>query len=181
MTGLDPHRPSAAVPPGARSRWLKPALIASLALNLLVAGTVIGFAVTDPEPGPPSGRDRVEVGFGPYTLALSKAERRAIREEFARRGPGMHDIRREMEADTRRVLAALRAQPFDPAEATAAFDIQKARARDGFELGYAILTDRILQMDEAARLAFADRLEEALTRPRGWKPEDRPDPPAAPD
>lgn len=177
MTDGDLHRP--AVPPAARSRWLKPALIASLALNLLVAGTVIGFAVTDPKPAP--GRDRVEVGFGPYTLALTKAERRAIREEFARRGPSMHDIRREMEADTRRVLAALRAQPFDPAEATAAFDIQKARARDGFELGYAILTDRILQMDEAARLAFADRLEEALTRPRGWKPEDRPDPPAAPD
>ena len=57
------------------SRWLKPVLMASVALNLAIAGLVLGAWLGD---GPRKGLPR-DLSFGPFSEALGDQDRRALR------------------------------------------------------------------------------------------------------
>jgi uncharacterized membrane protein len=139
-----------------RTRWLKIALVVSLALNLAVAGLVAGAALKGrPDPG----RD----GLWPYSRALPEPYRgdlmRALR---ASRRDWIAD--REALGSTRAELAAaLVAEPFD---ADAVADLL-ARQRDRFtalaDRGAALLVAQIARMSPEERRAYAAELE----RPRG--------------
>lgn len=139
---------------------VKALLIVSLALNLLVAGLVAGAWLRDGRPG---GRDR-DPGFGPFGEALSDADRRELRRAFMARMPEMRENRAALRADMQGVVTALRAEPFDAAALSAAMDAALARMAGRIEVGQELLVDRITAMDEAERVAFADRLEAALKR-----------------
>lgn len=156
------------VPPGgdpgkaAAPRWMKAVLAASLAVNLAVAGLVIGAVLKD---GPPHraamGQD---FGFGPFTEALSKPDREALRHAFLEAAPEFRDQRRQSRADFESILAALRAVPFDPAGLRVLLDAQHARMISRFQIGLTLIYDRITAMTPEDRAAFADRLEEGLKR-----------------
>jgi Heavy-metal resistance len=57
--------------PRAPGRWMRVALVLSLAVNLLVAGMAVGVALRG---GPPETAVR-DLGFGPFAAALSPADR----------------------------------------------------------------------------------------------------------
>ncbi len=155
-----PVTPVPALP--AAPRWMKVALAASLAVNLGVAGLVIGSVLKD---GPPHraamGQD---FGFGPFTDALSKDDREALRQSFLTAAPEFRDQRRQTRADFDGLLSALRAVPFDAPGLRTLLDAQHTRAMSRFEIGRTLIYDRIAAMTPEARAAFADRLEEALKR-----------------
>lgn len=149
----------------APGRGLKIALAISLALNLAVAGIVGGTLLGGLRPSPPP--EVRDLGFGPFGRALSPDDRAALRRAFLAEAPDMRGMRREMRADLADLLGALRAVPFDAAALRAAFDAQDARARERLDLGQRLLADRLIAMTDPERAAFADRLQDVLTRGPG--------------
>jgi len=74
----------------------------------------------------------------------------------------MHKL---MRADFDRLLTVLRSEPYDAAAAAEVIAAQRERARNGFELGQDLLLERLATLRPEERLAFADRLEQVLSRP----------------
>lgn len=170
MTGPGALPPSPGVPPPAAGPaaprtplWVRIALVASLALNLAVLGLVAGAALRGDRhhQRPPAIAD---VGFGPFTEALSREDRAALRRAFIARSDGLKGMRAEMRADMEAFAAAITAEPFDPAAAAAVLSGQKARIDSRIALGQELLIDRLSGMSPAERAAFAARLKDGLGR-----------------
>jgi uncharacterized membrane protein len=141
-------------------RWL---LIASLGLNLLVVGVVVGHVVS----GPPGGRPSVEIALGPFARALSPDDRRAILRGLMDRADTGEMRRADRAADLGRLAAALRAEPFDRDAVAALMAEQRDKVR-GLETAVeeAVL-DRLATMTAEERAGFADRLESEIGRGDG--------------
>jgi uncharacterized membrane protein len=152
------------VPPGSETaaartgRWVKVVLAVSLALNLAVAGLALGAWLQE---GPGRGMPR-GLSFGPFSEALSPDDKRALRQALTERAPDMRGDHQAARADMEAVLTALRADPFDPAGLTAALAQVEARLAGRLTLGRSLIESRLLEMTDADRQAFADRLERTL-------------------
>lgn len=154
------------IPKQAAGRGLRIALAVSVALNLAVAGMFAGSLLKDHEDGGPRGVR--EIGFGPFSEALSREDRRALRANLMAKMPEMRLARREARQDAQNLLAVLRATPFDPAQLTALLEAQRARMAGRFEVGQELMRDLLVGMTPEARQAFADRLEKRLQHdPKG--------------
>ena len=154
--GVDPIQ-SAPARSGA-GRGFKIAFAISVALNLAVAGLVAGAWIRDGGPGG-FGRD---LSLGPFSEALSREDRRAIREEILANREAFAEGRRAAKAEFDTLLAALRADPFDPGAVDAALGAIVARNAGRLDKAKDLLEARIVDMAPEDRLAFADRLEGAL-------------------
>lgn len=153
--------------PAKPGRGLRLALGLSLALNLLFVGIVAGALLRD---GPMSRAAAVrELGFGPFSEALTRDDRKALRQALFDRAPEMRDSRKRMRAEMAAFLGALRADPFDPATLSALMEDQRNRLAAQLVLGQEILADHIAAMTPAARADFADRLEHGLRHHDGGK------------
>jgi uncharacterized membrane protein len=149
--------------------WLKVVLFASLALNLAVAGLVIGAAVNY---GPRDGHrpPRVDMMMGPYTHALSPKDRRAIGEQLRHEYRAERPSRAEIRAQFDKVLVALRAQPFDAATVEKLLKHQLEVGLERQAIGQRLLLQRLADMSEAERIEFAQRLEDGLNKRKGPEP-----------
>jgi uncharacterized membrane protein len=154
MTDQTP--PSAA--PVTNARWLKPALIVSVALNLAVAGLVLGAWLGD---GPRRGMPR-DMSFGPFSEALSDQDRRELRKALMDRAGEFRSSRDAARAEFETLLAALRADPFDPDAMKSALAAIETRNAERLQLGRSLIETRLIQMSAEDRQAFADRLERGL-------------------
>jgi uncharacterized membrane protein len=156
MTDLPPVAPAAAPRLSRRIRWL---LIGSLALNLLVVGAVAGVALRlaggDRMP-PPAERS---LGFGPWSGGLERSDYRALRKGFEASGQDLRDMRRAERADRAALVAALRADPFDPKALDDVAARMQARTLARLDLGQQLIRGHVLAMTPDQRRAFADRLD----------------------
>jgi uncharacterized membrane protein len=144
--------------PSAPSRGLKFALVVSVALNLAVAGLVAGaWLGKDHHKGMPR-----DISFGPFSEALSKEDRRALRAALAARASALQTTRDAVRTDFETLLAALRAEPFDPEALKTAFSAIEDRNAERVGLGRSLLEEHLVSMSAAKRLAFAERLEKGL-------------------
>lgn len=152
----------------APGKGLRIALAVSVALNLAVAGVAAGAMLKG---GPDGGRMEMgrELGFGPFTEALSRDDRRALREALVSKAPELRDNRRQRGQDAQEVLATLRADPFAPDALTAVMDAQQRRMESQLQLGQDLLREFLISMSPEARAAFADRLEQRLRPDRDFK------------
>lgn len=150
----------------APGRGLRIALAVSVALNLAVAGMAVG-AFLHGHDGDMGVR---EIGFGPFSEALSREDRQALRKALMAKVPAMRQARQEVQQDTQALLAALRATPFDEAQLTLVLETQRSRMAARLDVGQGLMRDFLLAMPPEARLAFADRLEARLRH--GGKPDD---------
>jgi hypothetical protein len=151
----DPTLPPAPPPaaPAKPGRGLRIALAVSLALNLGVAGLVGGMILHG---GPRMHGDMVrDMGFGPFDEVLRPEDRDALRKGLQQRAGD---------------LAALRADPFDPAGLTAALDGQRQHLADRLSLGSGLIRDFLLALPQEDRLDFADRLEARMKHGRDAPP-----------
>lgn len=146
-------------------RWTKVILAVSLAFNLLVVGAVAGAVVSGGKwrhHGPP----RLEAMGGPLTRALSQEDRRAIGREilktYGRDGAGRARHREEFE----RLVEAIRATPFDRAAAESRLASIRGMFQERLALGQTLLLDRLEEMSDDERAAYADRLMEKGKRRR---------------
>ena len=151
-------KPAAA--PRSASKKIRIALILSLAANLLFAGLIVGAMVAGHRRGQMMARD---VGFGPLTAALTREDRRALRESFLQAAPDRGAARAATDADFTALVQALKADPWDQAAAEAALQRQGARSQARLEQGRGILMAHIAAMTAAERRDFAARIEAALS------------------
>lgn len=148
------------VRPTRSGRGLRWALGISLALNLAVVGMVAGAMLRD-GPGMRGAMVR-DLGFGPFTEALSREDRRALRQALFERAPEIRQARQQRQEDLQALVAILRAEPFDAAALAAAMAEQEARMVGQLRLGQTVLQERIAAMTPEARRGFAERLEDGL-------------------
>jgi uncharacterized membrane protein len=150
------------VPPSGAPRWMKVLLAVSLALNLGVLGLVGGAALRGAgDRGRPDVRD---IGFGPFSDALSPQDRQELRRAFLRDGGNPREMRRLMRSEVGTLLQVLRTEPLQEAELRAAFSQFQLRGQERLDLGQRLLADRIIAMSPDDRARFADRLEEVMAR-----------------
>ena len=159
--GPEPDRPGTDHSPV--SRWVRVLLVGSLILNLLFIGSVAGMAFGHwgRGDGPFAGRQGgPDPGFGPFSDALTREDRQALKRELARKVPDMRRMRDEMDGDLATVAATLRSETFDEAALRAALAQMRGRFQARMDIGADLLVGRLAQMSPAERRAFADRLEE---------------------
>ncbi len=136
-------------------KGLRIALAVSVALNLAVAGMAAGSFLHD-RGGPAGVR---ELGFGPFTEALSREDKVALRRSLVAKLPEMRQARHEVMQDSQDLLTASRAEPFVEANLTAVMEAQRNRMAQRLEVGQGLMRDLLLAMTPEARRAFADRLD----------------------
>lgn len=148
-------------------RWMRLLLAVSLAINLLVAGLVLGAVL---RAGGLHGAERAEgpppslrsLGLTPFYMALDPEDRHKLRDEARARSGSFRESREALRARFAAMLAALKAEPFD---AGALRDIARQQREAGMRwqaLGDDILMARIAAMSPAERAAYADRLEKSF-------------------
>ncbi|MFD0978313.1 periplasmic heavy metal sensor [Tropicimonas aquimaris] len=159
------NSPTPATPQNApRSRlWLRVLLFVSLALNLAVAGVVLGTVlqvrkVEDARP------DRItrELGLGPFLFALDEENRKALRDASRNRDKDLAAGRAEWRDALRESILLLRQEPFDRERFLHLVQRQAEIAARGRMIGQEELTLRLAAMSPEERNAFADRLERTM-------------------
>lgn len=147
-------------------RWIKLALFSSLAVNVAVAGIVIGAAVRY---GPDSDRrpPRMDDLSGPYTRALTSDDRRAIGRRIRQEQRDLMPNRAALQTEFAAMLSALRATPFAPDDVGAILARQRNIGEKRSELGHQLLLEHLTAMSDVQRVGFARRLEDGLKRHNG--------------
>lgn len=145
--------------------WGRIALVASLAVNLLIAGLVVGAFLHGPPDrvGRPQPRD---LGFGPFVDALPREDHRAMLQAMSREEGSFRERRMALRRDFEALLSALRAEPYDQAVVDQLVNSQQEEVFESLRLGRDLLLERIADMDAAERAAYARALEEGARR---WK------------
>ncbi len=142
-------------------RFWRILLVVSLALNIAVVGIVAGFALRGGKEGPPRG---MEFSLGPIGQALQPDDRRAIASELRKN----RDLRPKRGGyrlvGLPEMVAALQADPFDPAVFADALQIPETRQVKIRDAVRAAVVSQISQMTDAEREAFATRLQDAGKR-----------------
>lgn len=166
-------------PESRRRVWPKLLLAGSLTLNVLVLSVIAGAHFRDGRPGPEDRKiassDKAVLrqgGFTPFFDAMPRETRARLTDALRENGVGPD--RAALANDFRDFIAAVRAEPFDPAACNAVLEAQHARAEERVRIGREVLVEQIEAMSPGERIAFADSLEkrfrDALARaPR--KPE----------
>ena len=152
-------------------RWIRILLGVSLALNLLVVGLVIGAAYRF------HGHD----GFRPSQRSLGALLFSELpREDRAHLRKGIYPSRKQRmehrEAEMQAVLAALRSPQFDADAVDGVLTQQVQQRQNSLDALQRAWIDRVAEMTHSERLAYADRLEEAVERrghDKGRKDKDR--------
>lgn len=147
-----------------KSRGLRWLLIGSLTLNLLVAGVVGGAFLRHAGEGMPPPPPR-HLGFGTWTAGLDREDHKALREAFRARGTDFRAALQQDRADRAALIAALKAQPFDPAALDAVADRLQSRSYERSQLSEELIRAHIRNLSDAERRVFAERLQEAM-KPR---------------
>ena len=142
---------------------LRVVLFASLALNLLVVGLVLG-AVVSHRSDERQRSPRVEQAGGLLATALTRRDRREVGREMRKSFRAGQFSRGDIRADFVAVTGALTAEPYDPAavRATVTTLMQKVSRRS--DAGMAILLRKFDEMSADERAAYARRLGEVLER-----------------
>ena len=151
-------------PSAPRRRWLVPLLVASLALNLLVAGAILGRSFS---PEAQRSKDRVagpvrSVVGEPFVRALSREDRKALGDDIRREAPRIRENRESLRDRVEAFLTALRSDPFEPEVVRQLMVDQRSVAQGRQELGEVLLLNRLSAMSAEERAAYADRLEKGL-------------------
>lgn len=143
-----------------RSRWLFPALVASLALNLLFVGGVVGAKVMHKRYGGPHGADFGLMGF---VRELPDERRKLIRDEIKKAREAMKPMRATVRDAWGEANAVLTVEPFD---------------KQKFKAAMAKLSDAEVQFKTAVSNSLADTAEKLTPEERkqlqAWREKRRP-------
>lgn len=147
----------------ALSRGWKWVLALSLGLNLAIVGVVGGLAFAMRDVGgdaPPERRAAIGAlrSLGPLAHALEREEKRALLDRMAQSRRQGAPITPELARAHEDLIAALRADPFDPARATRALADQRAALGAVQARGHESLIAVIAAMPPARRQEIAAAL-----------------------
>lgn len=152
---------------GRRGRWLRLALVVSLALNLAVAGIVGGALLGRTSEAPREAQLSRELGLGPFLGALDDHDRAELRAAAKARRGELRSGRAEWKQAFEESLQVLRSEPFDADRLRALVERQAQLAGAARGIGQDLLIAQLARMDQAERAAFADRIEQDLRKGPG--------------
>ena len=137
-------------------RWIKIALILSVAANLGVAGIIGGAALRAPE----IKRNSIEAPEGVAVLAraMPQAHQRELRETLRDRRGDLRPDRQELKNLRDRLVIALRAEPFDIEAVKLVFAEQRAMLSKLTEAGHDSVIEQIERMSPRDREIYIRRL-----------------------
>ena len=145
-------------------RWIMPVLLASLAVNLMIAGLVAGSFLS-PDGPRKGGEDRRAIRgvLGePFFQALPAKDRRAMVRDIVANRDRIREGREALRGRVAGFLDALRAEAFDRAEVERLLGEQRRAAIARQAFGETLLLDRLEGMTAEERSAYADALEDRL-------------------
>jgi uncharacterized membrane protein len=152
-------------------RWIRIALAVSVGLNLVVAGVIAGRVLRGPDiradTFPVFGLRHVMRHLPEAEQAPLRAAALALREEI---GP----IRDELRADRARMVALVRAEPFDAAALRALLDTQQERLNRAAGISAERIVAVLATLPPESRARFAEAIEQPRT-PRERRGDDRPE------
>ena len=161
--------------PPRRPLWQRLLFGASLGLNILVIGAVAGLVLSggrDEGKRPPPLRNG---GVAALIGTLPPEQRDAVLGELRLLGQGHGVSHRGLREDRRKVIAAVRAEPFDPDALIALIGSSQDRFLAYRQDSYRVLADTLAAMTPQERAAYADRLAKFQRwRDRPEKLKDRP-------
>jgi uncharacterized membrane protein len=139
------------------SRLHRRIFLASLALNLLTAGFLLGDVLGGHGDRPPRV---VDIAFGSVTHALSDDDREAIMQGLSEQ-PALRALgRNRMQAEATALATALCADPYDPAAVEVVFDQQITAVMAAQSTLKDALLARMQTMSADARAELADDLQD---------------------
>lgn len=144
--------------------WLRLLLFGSLAVNLLIAGLVLGamsFRGDDDRRHLRGARDIAPI---PFIFAMEQEDRRAVIDRFRAASRDHRPSRGETRERLGMFLETLRAEEFDVATVEALLEGERSRGRARQEAGQAVMVEYFQSLTTDERRAYADRLERILTR-----------------
>lgn len=147
-------------------RWLMPLLFASLALNLLIAGIVVGWMASHGGDRRPDYRTVRGLVGEPFLRALPDDQRRAMMQDVLREAPRIRESRESLRARFEAFLTALRAEPYDPNAVAELLKEQRDVALRRQDIGERLLLERLNTMTPEQRDAYATALERSFRRLR---------------
>ncbi len=131
-------------------------LVVSLAINVAIAGVLVGSAMSGrTKAGPPA---RVSFEFGPLGRVLDREDRRAIGAKMRRDG-ARPITRQEMNGWISELAAALRADPFDADGFAAMINGLQDRSQRVQQNAQAAFVAHLAAMTPEKRASLADRLD----------------------
>jgi uncharacterized membrane protein len=143
-----------------------PAFLVSLALNLLVAGMIVGWVGNKRGPAGTDDRRADSLIGTPFIRALPPEDRRTLGRELQANRTALRENRDALRARLDTLLAALRADPFDPDAVRQVLAEQRSTALERQDIGEELLIARLAAMTPKARRDYADRLNQALRHVR---------------
>lgn len=135
-------------------------LLVSLALNVAVAGVVIGSAFDRHGPG---RGNRMHGPLAPLVMSLPDETREALFAELKRRPRTDAGDRR---ASFESLLAAIRAEPYEPEAVTAALHEQRDLGEARLSALETSLATELAKLSAEEREAYAERLRASVRRRR---------------
>jgi hypothetical protein len=109
-------------PPRSPRRWLKAALIASLAVNLLFIGAGVARFVVGEAPERVAGLSQVQLIPRKFFSELEGPRKAELLGVFRSFGPAFRDGRKAARNEVSALATALEAEPYDPARVKAVVD-----------------------------------------------------------
>ncbi len=150
--------------------WAKALLAVSLALNLLVAGVVVGARFDGDGPkGPPGrstrdARSSFDPALGPFSRSLPDPYREQAVQALRERAGDYRDNRAQLADQLATMLTILRAQEFDEEALRAVMAAQTEVFERRGEIGRDVVVEQIAAMSADERAALAARMEEGFKR-----------------
>ncbi len=138
--------------PSRGRRWLVVALVASLGLNLAVAGLVAGLLLHGPPPGARSD------GLWRYGAELPEPFRRDLGRAMRDDRGAWREPRERLRAQRAALADALEAEPYDPAAVARVFRAERDLVGRLADSATGLLLEQIARMDPAERAAYAEAL-----------------------
>ncbi|MBV7409229.1 periplasmic heavy metal sensor [Maritimibacter sp. DP1N21-5] len=168
MTEQTPQRPEPSTTRSGTPGWVKLLLAASLTLNLMVVGLVVGARLGDGppgrDPGPRTPRERVDPALGPFGRALPDNYRERATEDMRSRAGTFADNRGMFAAQLGEMLTLLRAERFDEDAFRAALEAQSQMFETRSQIGRDVVSEQIAAMSPEERQAVAEKLEKGFGR-----------------
>lgn len=146
--------------------WMKIALIASVTVNFLVLGTVVGGVIAHRMQPPPPVMDRGAdaLTFGPLGGAFNREDRLAMRQAAEERGANFAAMQAAVRQDFQRLEAALKADPFDAEGVRSVLAEIRARTLKRMDIGENLILERLATMTPKQRERFVERLRRGVDR-----------------
>lgn len=147
-------------------RYIKIALIASLAVNVLVIGAMVGVISHGGSGDGKRGGDRrgTDGAIGIYGRALEGPDRRAVGKAMFDGREARSDMRANLRALAEEAVQVLEQTPFDKDAFAEILQQQQGQIKERSDVLQTALVNHLAGMSDEQRMVYANRLVEILER-----------------